>query len=150
MSIYSLIIIRTVIHTPAIKFKLEARVVLKITFFGTVSLILYQINLPFWSNIHMGYYNFSYILVLRGLYIGRSDDSIDHIVYIGILVDGHMGNCNFRDDDNCDTLVPALEIFRTNRVDLLKIYRITRAPSDGWDPCQVRNQTILIMSHLLE
>ena len=123
-----------------IKFKLEA-------FFGTEPLIM---NLPFWSNIHMGYYNFSYILVLHGLYIGRSDDSIDRIVYIGILVDGHMGNYNFRDDDNCDTLVPALEIFRTSRVDLLKIYRNTRAPSDGWDPCQVRNQTILIMSHLLE
>ena len=98
----------------------------------------------------MGYYNFSYILILHGLYTERSDDSIDHIVYIGILVDGHMGNCNFRGDGNCDTLVQALEIFRTNRVDPLKVYRNTRAPSDGWGLCQVRNQTVLIMSHLLK
>ena len=79
----------------------------------------------------MGYYNFSYILVLHGLYIGRSDDSIDHIVYIGISVDGHMGNCNFRDDDSCDTLAQVLEIFHTSQADLLKIYHNTRAPSGG-------------------
>ena len=106
-------------------------------------------DLPFLSNIHMGYYNSFYILILLCLYIGMFDDSIVHRACIGILGDGRMGNCNFRDDDSCDIRVPIREIFRTNPIDLLKICHSTLAPSGELDLYQVQIQTIPIMSHRL-